>query len=107
MKTATEILFEYGIDIMKMDDDFNCQLLFAMERYSEQFKQSTSDGRARNKAECIINYIESNAEILIPFDELIGKDGGSITQKEYGLVLLRYLASELREKFIPVEDKKK
>lgn len=47
MKTASSILFEYGIDIMKMNDDFNSQLLFAMERYAEQFKttpSSTLDG---------------------------------------------------------------
>lgn len=42
MKTASEILFEYGIDIMKMNDDFNSQLLFAMERYADQFKPSPS-----------------------------------------------------------------
>lgn len=42
MKTASEILFEYGIDIMKMNDDFNSQLLFAMERYAEQFKTTPS-----------------------------------------------------------------
>lgn len=42
IKTASTILFEYGIDIMKMDDDFNSQLLFAIERYAEQFKPTPS-----------------------------------------------------------------
>lgn len=40
MKSATEILRDYSIDIMRMDDHFNCQLLAAMERYAEQFAAS-------------------------------------------------------------------
>lgn len=36
MKTANEILFEHGIDTMRMNDDFNTQLFHAMERYAEQ-----------------------------------------------------------------------
>lgn len=36
MKTATEILSEHGINIMSMDDNFNTQLLHAMERYAEE-----------------------------------------------------------------------
>lgn len=34
-KTARQILFEHGIDIMYLEDDFNCQLFHAMERYKE------------------------------------------------------------------------
>jgi hypothetical protein len=37
MKSATEILREYGIEIMSMDDHFNGQLLTAMERYAESY----------------------------------------------------------------------
>lgn len=37
VKTASECLFEYGINTMDMDDHFNGQLLHAMERYAEQF----------------------------------------------------------------------
>ena len=36
MKTATEILSEHGINIMSLNDDFNSQLLHAMERYAEE-----------------------------------------------------------------------
>lgn len=36
-KTASEILFEHGIDTMSLNDDFNSQLFAAMERYAEQF----------------------------------------------------------------------
>lgn len=38
MKSATSFLLEYGIDLMKTEDDWNCSLLNAMERYAEQFK---------------------------------------------------------------------
>lgn len=37
MKTANEILFEHGINTMSMEDDFNSQLLHAMERYAEAY----------------------------------------------------------------------
>lgn len=33
--TATAILFEHGIDLSKTDDNFNTQLLHALERYAE------------------------------------------------------------------------
>jgi hypothetical protein len=36
MKTANEILHEYSIDTMSMDDTFNAQLFHAMERYAEE-----------------------------------------------------------------------
>ena len=36
MKSATEILNEHGINVMEMTDDFNTQLLHAMERYVEE-----------------------------------------------------------------------
>lgn len=35
-KTATEILHEYGINPMNMNDEFNSQLFAAMEKYAEQ-----------------------------------------------------------------------
>lgn len=60
MKTASEILFEYGIDIMKMNDDFNCQLLFAMERYAEQKEREAAekawDACENNKDHELSNY---------------------------------------------------
>ena len=50
------------------------------------------------EAEKIIEHIE-NSEILIPIEELFHEDGSHITKKEYGLVLLKYLVIELKEKF--------
>lgn len=47
----------------------------------------------------IIDYIENDAEIAIPIERLIHKDGSSLTKKEYGKVLLEILCEELREKF--------
>lgn len=37
MRSATECLREYSIEIMEMDDHFNSQLLAAMERYAEAY----------------------------------------------------------------------
>lgn len=48
----------------------------------------------------IINYIEKDAEIAMPIDELINLNGSHITKKQYGLVLLKYLVIELRNKFL-------
>jgi hypothetical protein len=50
--------------------------------------------------EKMIQYIESEAEILIPMDELSNKDGSRITKHQYGLVMIKYLCEELREKFL-------
>ena len=49
--------------------------------------------------EQIIDYIENEAEIAIPIDELTHESGRSLTKKEYGHVLLKYLVKELREHF--------
>lgn len=49
----------------------------------------------------LINYIENDAEIAIPCNELMNEDRGHLTKKEYGLVLLKHLVIELRNKFIP------
>lgn len=43
MKSATEVLLDHSIDIMSMDDNFNSQLLHAMERYAEQFVSQPSN----------------------------------------------------------------
>lgn len=54
----------------------------------------------KSEAKSIIEYIESDAEILMPVNELMNEDGTHLTKKEYGLVLLKYLVIELKEKFI-------
>ena len=51
-------------------------------------------------AEVLINYIENDAEIAIPINELINEDGTHLTKKEYGKVLLKYLCIELRDNFL-------
>ena len=50
-------------------------------------------------AEVLISYIENDAEIAMPVNELIKEDGTHLTKKEYGKVLLKYLCIELREHF--------
>lgn len=47
----------------------------------------------------IIKYIENDAEIAIPLNELMHEDGRHLTKKEYGDVLLKYLILELKERF--------
>ncbi len=47
----------------------------------------------------IINYIEDEAEIAMPVNELMHESGRRLTEKEYGHVLLKYLVIELREHF--------
>ena len=49
----------------------------------------------------LIDYIENNAEIAIPIDEFFKEKDGlktSLTKKEYGLVLIKYLVKELKGK---------
>jgi len=49
--------------------------------------------------EQVINYIENEAEIAMPADELMHESGRHLTKKEYGHVLLKYLVIELRNQF--------
>lgn len=63
--TATEILAEYGIDTMSMDDTFNSQLFHAMERYAEErVKESLQLADAYSEG----NYKQmNNKELLMDF----------------------------------------
>lgn len=54
----------------------------------------------KEKIKEIINYIENDAEILIPVEDFFKPDGSHITKNEYGKVLLKYLVIELRDKFL-------
>tara|TARA_R110002167_G_scaffold11043_4_gene49345 strand:+ start:293 stop:595 length:303 start_codon:yes stop_codon:yes gene_type:complete len=47
----------------------------------------------------VIDYIENDAEIAMPINELMHEDGRHLTKKEYGKVLLKYLVKELREHY--------
>lgn len=47
----------------------------------------------------LIDYIENDAEIPMPIDELMHEDGSHLTKKEYGKVLLKYLVKELRTRY--------
>lgn len=49
----------------------------------------------------IITYIEEEAEVLIPVNELFNEDGAHLTKRQYGGVVIKYLAEELRQKFLP------
>lgn len=48
----------------------------------------------------VINYIENDAEIPIPINKMFNEEGGHITKKQYGLVLLKQLCVELKNKFL-------
>ena len=48
-------------------------------------------------AETITSYIEHDAEIAIPINDLMNEDGTHLTKKQYGTVLLKYLAIEIKE----------
>ena len=50
-------------------------------------------------ADEVIKYIENDAEIAMPVNELMHEDGRHLSKKEYGHVLLKYLIVELRERF--------
>lgn len=43
-KSAESILYEYGINIGELNEEFNNQLLTAMERYAEQFAPAPAKG---------------------------------------------------------------
>lgn len=43
-KSATQILCEHGIYVGELNDDFNTQLLYSMERYAEQYGKQTIKG---------------------------------------------------------------
>lgn len=55
MKSATEILHEYGINVLNFEDDFNSQLLTAMDEYANQFKE-----KQECKKPCGDNYCDEN-----------------------------------------------
>jgi len=54
-------------------------------------------GSVSNSA--LIDYIENDAEIAMPINELMHEDGRHLTKKEYGKVLIKYLVKELRERY--------
>lgn len=62
-RTATKILHEHSIDIMKMDDEFNSQLLHAMERYAELYAK------------------EQNAELLGALEAIKNMCDGNVTNE--------------------------
>jgi len=68
-----------------------------MNKHSENTEPSNSTKPVL--AEVLISYIENDAEIAMPINELMHEDGTYLTKKEYGKVLLKYLCIELREHF--------
>jgi len=41
IRSAQQFLFDYGIDTLKLNDDFNTGLFAAMERYAEAYASQT------------------------------------------------------------------
>lgn len=68
--------------------------LLAIEKEIEELRNTN----IISVQEELINYIENDAEIAIPINEMFNENGGHITKKEYGLILLKYLVTELRLK---------
>lgn len=68
---------------------------FAKDYHNEQLRLNGVSGSANE----IINYIENEAEIAIPINELMHEEGRHLTKKEYGHVLLKFLVKELREHY--------
>jgi hypothetical protein len=64
----------------------------------EQLKEYFLNTEQKGKKD-IIDYIEHDAEIAMPINELMHESGRSLSKKEYGKVLLKYLVIELRSKF--------
>jgi DNA-directed RNA polymerase subunit F len=71
-KTATKILQEHSIDIMKMDDEFNSQLLHAMERYAEQYAKE-QNAELLEALEELMKVYEQNGQLL-SFDVNIARN---------------------------------
>jgi len=79
-----------------------------LRKLAEDYTVSTEDGQALYNELCVlfsvsnsalIDYIENEAEIAMPINELMHEDGRHLTKKEYGKVLLKYLVKELREHY--------
>ena len=68
------------------------------DRYVQWLEKKVLES-SKNVSE-LIDYIEKGSEIAIPVNELFNKDGQTLTKKEYGLVVIKYLAKELREKYV-------
>lgn len=99
--TRTELLEHYlkPTDITVKElisrDAFTQIMQFAEAHHLEQLRI----GGVSKCADEVIKYIENDAEIAMPVNELMHEDGSHLTKKEYGHVLLKYLIQELRERF--------
>lgn len=73
-------------------------IVFAAQYEGLSTKEATDQlfglGGVSNSA--LIDYIENDAEIAMPIDEMFNEDGAHITKKKYGHMLLKYLVKELR-----------
>ena len=95
LRPQSSFLFDYGIDILKMDDEFNSHLFAAMERYAEayhaQFTPSTVEqGEVRDvwvEHDAIINPPDLYVNVCIKYqntntdsDEDFIYSGGCLTR---------------------------
>lgn len=83
-----------SLEMTKEDFD-NTLMHFAMLYHKEQLALSG----VSKCADEVIKYIENDAEIAMPVNELMHEDGRRLSKKEYGHVLLKYLIVELKERF--------
>jgi hypothetical protein len=87
------------IKLLKQGAKNNTITLDGKEALSEyiSIKEQLTIHSVSNSA--LINFIETDAEIAMPLNELMHEDGRHLTKKEYGKVLLKYLIKELREHY--------
>ena len=75
--------------------------VYDREQIIKEFTELTNTVNVTTKVSVgeIITYIENDAEIAMPINELMHADCRHLTKREYGHLLLKYLAKELRERF--------
>lgn len=76
IKTASAILYEYGINIMEYNDSFNSSLLKAMEEYKNQFASHIPPGKEKpfitaNVRDIVQQYYVPNGEQAVSFSSMV------------------------------------
>ncbi|MFL1896757.1 hypothetical protein ACJRPK_13710 [Aquimarina sp. 2-A2] len=99
LDSLKEYIFDELIGEHKNKKDINEAINKYAESYSEMKIKLLGIANVSKCADEVIRYIENDAEIAMPVNELMHEDGRHLTKKEYGDVLLKYLIQELRERF--------
>jgi hypothetical protein len=98
-KSATQVLKEHGISIMELNDDFNTQLLHAMERYAEE-KAKTVEAMPESDYKYSLN--EKKFQEL-QFKGIGISDEQTFEQRVNTAIALAWECIELRKKLEAIE----